>query len=115
MVCMRYTFVVYLWCDASACHAGQMTTYGSISQPLIQDIVERTRVTSRCTFVDLGSGVGQCLVQVAATTGCRCIGIELVEKYHLLALKLLREFDILLAAVLHFKNLWKFGTIYYDM
>lgn len=31
------------------------------------------------TFVDLGSGVGNCLVQAALATGCRAFGIELQD------------------------------------
>uniref|UniRef100_A0A1X7SI86 Histone-lysine N-methyltransferase, H3 lysine-79 specific n=1 Tax=Amphimedon queenslandica TaxID=400682 RepID=A0A1X7SI86_AMPQE len=43
---------------------------------LIQEVIATTRMTENDVFLDLGSGVGQIVLQVAASVGCKCYGIE---------------------------------------
>jgi hypothetical protein len=51
------------------------------------------RACYRCqVFLDIGSGIGQVLVQVSALVGCIAIGIELLEARHGAAMKLVQSF-----------------------
>uniref|UniRef100_A0A1I8H076 Histone-lysine N-methyltransferase, H3 lysine-79 specific n=1 Tax=Macrostomum lignano TaxID=282301 RepID=A0A1I8H076_9PLAT len=51
--------------------------YGETSFELINHMLEHVKFSPDDTFIDLGSGVGQVVVQVAAATQVkRCIGIE---------------------------------------
>ncbi|CAG2167730.1 unnamed protein product [Oppiella nova] len=54
--------------------------YGETSFEFISQMIDEIALTSDDVFVDLGSGVGQVVLQVAAATNCRkCIGIEKAE------------------------------------
>jgi len=54
--------------------------YGETSFELIVQMIKKLEITEHDTFIDLGSGVGQVVLQVAASTACRlCIGIEKAE------------------------------------
>lgn len=54
--------------------------YGETSFEFISQMINEIGLTSEDIFVDLGSGVGQVVLQVAAATACRkCIGIEKAE------------------------------------
>ncbi len=33
--------------------------YGGVTESLMEDVIERTRMTKKSTFVDIGSGIGQ--------------------------------------------------------
>ena len=51
--------------------------YGETSFEFIHQMIDEICLTPDDLFVDLGSGVGQVVLQVAAATKCRkCIGIE---------------------------------------
>ncbi|XP_064120922.1 histone-lysine N-methyltransferase, H3 lysine-79 specific-like isoform X5 [Macrobrachium nipponense] len=51
--------------------------YGETSFELICQMIDQIHITEDDTFVDLGSGVGQVVLQMAALTPCKiCIGIE---------------------------------------
>lgn len=51
--------------------------YGETSFELVCQILEAIRANANDVFIDLGSGVGQVVLQVAASTPCRlCLGIE---------------------------------------
>lgn len=51
--------------------------YGETSFDLIAQVIDHIKLTKDDVFVDLGSGVGQVILQVAATAMCNvCIGIE---------------------------------------
>ncbi|XP_054162694.1 histone-lysine N-methyltransferase, H3 lysine-79 specific-like [Oppia nitens] len=51
--------------------------YGETSFEFISQMINEIGLTSDDVFVDLGSGVGQVVLQVAAATNCRvCYGIE---------------------------------------
>ncbi|KAG5680076.1 hypothetical protein PVAND_009603 [Polypedilum vanderplanki] len=51
--------------------------YGETSFDFISQMVDEINITEDDVFIDLGSGVGQVVLQVAASTRCKiCIGIE---------------------------------------
>jgi len=51
--------------------------YGETSFEFIAQMVDQTSITSNDTFIDLGSGVGQVVLQIAGSTSAKlCIGIE---------------------------------------
>ncbi|XP_026758650.2 histone-lysine N-methyltransferase, H3 lysine-79 specific isoform X1 [Galleria mellonella] len=54
--------------------------YGETSYELISQMIDQIDITSEDVFVDLGSGVGQVVLQMAAATPCRvCLGVEKAE------------------------------------
>ena len=55
--------------------------YGETSFDLINQMIDLiSPITSQMKFIDLGSGVGQVVLQVAALTDCQlCVGIEKVN------------------------------------
>jgi hypothetical protein len=59
--------------------------YGRALPPLVQQMVEITKLAQSDKFVDVGSGCGQVIFQVAATVGCVCSGVEVVEGRHFAA------------------------------
>ncbi|XP_014474310.1 PREDICTED: histone-lysine N-methyltransferase, H3 lysine-79 specific isoform X2 [Dinoponera quadriceps] len=51
--------------------------YGETSYELVCQMIDQVNVTENDVFVDLGSGVGQVVLQMAAATLCKiCIGVE---------------------------------------
>lgn len=51
--------------------------YGETSYELVCQMIDQIDVTEDDVFVDLGSGVGQVVLQMAAATLCKiCIGVE---------------------------------------
>lgn len=54
--------------------------YGETSYDLICRMIDQINATPDDVFVDLGSGVGQVVLQMAAATGCKiCWGVEKSE------------------------------------
>ena len=54
--------------------------YGETSFELIEQMVREIPFTSDDVFIDLGSGVGQVVLQVAAMTDCSiCYGVEIAD------------------------------------
>ncbi|KAJ2381804.1 Nucleosomal histone H3-Lys79 methylase, partial [Coemansia sp. RSA 2559] len=53
--------------------------YGEILPTLVSQIIDAARITSDCVFVDLGCGIGNVVLQVAAQTGCQASGIEIMK------------------------------------
>ncbi|CAG4979271.1 unnamed protein product [Parnassius apollo] len=54
--------------------------YGETSYELVCQMIDQIEITSEDVFVDLGSGVGQVVLQMAAATPCRvCLGVEKAE------------------------------------
>lgn len=60
-------------------------TYGELLPSFMQEISLRTNLDSDSVFVDLGSGVGNCVVQVALATGCEAYGYENMKQAAVLA------------------------------
>lgn len=54
-------------------------TYGELLFKFVDEIVQKTGVRSNSLFLDLGSGVGNVVMQVALQTGCTAYGIEVQE------------------------------------
>ncbi|RBR18947.1 hypothetical protein FVER53590_09134 [Fusarium verticillioides] len=68
--------------------------YGELLHPFISKIlVEQTRMTSGQVFVDLGSGVGNVVLQAALEIGCESWGCEMMENACNLAQEQKKEFD----------------------
>ncbi|CAE7020158.1 hypothetical protein P3342_004387 [Pyrenophora teres f. teres] len=55
---------------------GKETTYGELLTPFVHKIFAQTGLNSTHTFVDLGSGVGNVVLQSALQTGAESWGIE---------------------------------------
>ncbi|OIW33774.1 histone-lysine N-methyltransferase, H3 lysine-79 specific [Coniochaeta ligniaria NRRL 30616] len=73
---------------------GSDNVYGELLHPFITDIlVEKTRMKSEQVFVDLGSGVGNVVLQAALEIGCESWGCEMMENACDLADAQLREFQ----------------------
>ncbi|KAG8292492.1 hypothetical protein J6590_037622 [Homalodisca vitripennis] len=54
--------------------------YGETSFELVCQMIDEIQITSEDVFVDLGSGVGQVVLQMAAATPCKiCFGVEKAE------------------------------------
>ncbi|KAK9497800.1 hypothetical protein O3M35_003722 [Rhynocoris fuscipes] len=54
--------------------------YGETSFDLVCQMIDQINITSDDIFVDLGSGVGQVVLQMAAATPCKiCLGVEKAE------------------------------------
>ncbi|ORY17112.1 histone-lysine N-methyltransferas-like protein [Clohesyomyces aquaticus] len=57
---------------------GKETTYGELLPPFVHQIFSQTGLNSRSVFIDLGSGVGNVVLQSALQTGAESWGIELL-------------------------------------
>jgi [histone H3]-lysine79 N-trimethyltransferase len=54
-----------------------LQVYGETSFDLVLQMIQQVNPTAEDTFIDLGSGVGQVVLQMAAATECKvCYGIE---------------------------------------
>lgn len=53
--------------------------YGELLPKFLSRIFKETRLKPSQTFVDLGSGVGNCVLQAALETGCEAWGCEMME------------------------------------
>ncbi|KAF8640919.1 hypothetical protein AX17_000567 [Amanita inopinata Kibby_2008] len=54
------------------------TVYGELMPSLVYEIVQITGLREDSLFLDLGSGVGNVVVQASLQSGCRSFGIELM-------------------------------------
>ncbi|KAJ7031517.1 histone-lysine N-methyltransferase [Mycena alexandri] len=54
--------------------------YGELMPSLVHEIIGLTKLKEDSLFLDLGSGVGNVVVQASLQTGCRSYGIELNPK-----------------------------------
>jgi len=51
--------------------------YGETSYDLVCQMIDQMEITKDDVFIDLGSGVGQVVLQMAAATCCKvCFGVE---------------------------------------
>ncbi|PIA16332.1 DOT1-domain-containing protein [Coemansia reversa NRRL 1564] len=53
--------------------------YGEILPTLISEFIERSGISHESVFIDLGCGIGNVVLQVAAQTGCSATGVEIME------------------------------------
>ncbi|KAI8388894.1 histone-lysine N-methyltransferase, H3 lysine-79 specific [Radiomyces spectabilis] len=66
--------------------------YGEINTILVKEFIEKTNIRSNSVFMDLGCGIGNVVLQVAAQTGCESYGIEIMETPCKYAKRQLREY-----------------------
>jgi len=72
--------------------AGSNNVYGELLSPLVDRILVETRLTSDQVFVDLGSGVGNVVLQAALQVGCESWGCEMAKNACELAKAQQKEF-----------------------
>lgn len=58
---------------------GMRLMYGAIRAPLIHEMLCFAHMTKEDRFIDIGSGLGTVVLQMAAVAGCQATGIELDE------------------------------------
>ncbi|EGF77828.1 hypothetical protein BATDEDRAFT_91271 [Batrachochytrium dendrobatidis JAM81] len=66
--------------------------YGEIKHSFVRDIIKHADIQPHHTFLDMGSGIGNVILQVAAECLCECYGIEIMETPSELARKQKQEF-----------------------
>lgn len=66
--------------------------YGELMPSLVYEMVRHTRLNENSLFLDLGSGVGNVVVQASLQTGCRSYGIECQEAPAKIAARMLPQF-----------------------
>jgi len=59
--------------------------YGRVYPTLVRKMLNETKLGPGSLLVDLGSGVGTICMQASAMTGCKSLGIELMEGRHKVA------------------------------
>jgi hypothetical protein len=62
--------------------------YGEVNPKLVDDMLREAEVGRDDVFYDLGSGVGNVVLQASAQTGCSAIGVEVREELHAIAVLL---------------------------
>ncbi len=66
--------------------------YGELMPAFVTDLVEATGLTEESLFLDLGSGVGNVVLQASLETGCTSYGIEIMPGPAQIARSQLEEF-----------------------
>jgi hypothetical protein len=61
-----------------------------------KQIIESTSIGKSSVYLELNSGNGMQVLQIAAMVGCRCYGVELNEPAYESSCQLLKEFDMVL-------------------
>lgn len=69
-------------------------TYGELLHNFVSKIIQETTLTSDQVFVDLGSGVGNVVLQAALEAGCESWGCEMMGPACNLAEDQEKEFDV---------------------
>ncbi|KAJ1922406.1 Nucleosomal histone H3-Lys79 methylase [Tieghemiomyces parasiticus] len=72
--------------------------YGEVNPVLVHDFIRQTGLGPGQVFVDLGCGIGNVVLQVAAEAGCESHGVEVMEQPSRLAATQAREFETRLHA-----------------
>ena len=62
-------------------------TYGEMHESFVSAMLAEYRVGAASSFVDLGSGIGNVVLQAHLETGCAALGCELDETRHAVALQ----------------------------
>ncbi|PFH50712.1 hypothetical protein AMATHDRAFT_144415 [Amanita thiersii Skay4041] len=70
------------------------TVYGELMPSLVHEIVQITGLREESLFLDLGSGVGNVVVQASLQTGCRSFGIELMPAPARIAREMVKQMRI---------------------
>jgi hypothetical protein len=66
--------------------------YGEIKHSFVHDLILQAGIKEHHVFLDLGSGIGNVVLQVAAECLCESYGIEIMENPSILAKKQKNEF-----------------------
>jgi len=66
--------------------------YGELTPTFVHMLVERTGLRQGSLFMDLGSGVGNVVLQVACQTGCQAYGVEIMDSVSSIANNLKASF-----------------------
>jgi H3 lysine-79-specific histone-lysine N-methyltransferase len=69
------------------------TVYGELKFPFLSKLFSLLALSPHNTFVDLGCGVGNCLIQASGETGCTAIGIEIMDHAAQLGQAQIMEFE----------------------
>jgi H3 lysine-79-specific histone-lysine N-methyltransferase len=72
---------------------GTDNVYGELLHPFVSRILKETKLKSDQVFVDLGSGVGNVVLQAALEVGCESWGCEMMENATKLAERQEKEFE----------------------
>lgn len=64
--------------EVAAAISEKEDAYGELRHNFMSKIIEQTGLGPNSVFVDLGSGVGNCVVQAAVQAGCASYGFELL-------------------------------------
>ena len=67
--------------------------YGEIKTNLCAEFIKATKLKQGQVFLDMGSGIGNVVLQMAGQLQCECYGIEIMEHLHNLGLKQQQEFE----------------------
>ncbi|KAJ1983417.1 Nucleosomal histone H3-Lys79 methylase [Dimargaris verticillata] len=66
--------------------------YGEVNGSLVHEMLSKTQLAPGQVFVDMGCGIGNVVLQVAAEVGCESHGIEIMERPSFLAMRQAEEF-----------------------
>jgi len=69
------------------------TVYGELLFPFLTKLFSTMNLRPESTFVDLGCGVGNCIIQASGETGCTSIGIEIQDHAATLGKAQVKEFE----------------------
>ncbi|ANB11946.1 histone methyltransferase DOT1 [Sugiyamaella lignohabitans] len=67
--------------------------YGELLPPFVTEIFRQTKLVPSSVFIDLGSGVGNCVLQAALEIGCESWGCEMMKTASELATKQKTELE----------------------
>lgn len=70
------------------------TVYGELMPTFTHKLVQQTRLKPNSLFLDLGSGVGNIVVQATLQSGCRSYGIEVMNEPASIANTLKEQYEI---------------------
>lgn len=70
--------------------------YGEVNPVLVSDFIKALKLSSQDVLYDLGSGVGNVVLQVAAQTGCVAVGVEIRSELTSIGQALLKNYQTLL-------------------
>ncbi|KXL48284.1 hypothetical protein M433DRAFT_159097 [Acidomyces richmondensis BFW] len=59
--------------------SGSDNVYGELLPPLISNVFKKTKLSQDQIFIDLGSGIGNVVLQAALEVGCESWGIEMMK------------------------------------
>ena len=62
--------------------------YGELTPSFVAELAGVARIGAGDVVVDVGSGIGNVLLQLAATRHAACLGVELMQKRHVAALQI---------------------------